>query len=160
MTKFNMDLKFGKIYEKKFAELTKKEYEISDGKTYWDVIIKDDDKKLVYEVKTDRRMNKTNNFCIEYEYNKKPSGINKTMADYWVFIEIIDYNFEDMFADYEYNMYIIKTRDLVELIRTCDEKKKMNGGDGYLSKFYLINKKYFEKYKIDKTKQNIHLGNF
>ena len=159
MTKFNTDIKFGKLYERKFAELTKKEYEISNGKVYWDIIIKDNDKKLIYEVKTDRRMNKTNNFCIEYEYNKKPSGINNTQADYWVFIEIINFNNDNMFGDYDFNIYIIKTKDLKEIIKTS-EKIKMNGGDGYLSKFYLINKKYFEKYKMDKTKENIHLGNF
>ena len=143
---FYNDLEFGKIWELKFANLTNQPYEISEGKTDWDVKINN----IKYEVKTDRLMNKTGNFCIEYEHNYKPSGIFNTSSKYWVFIEIINFNKDNLINyNYDFNLYVIPTKDLKNIILD-DKVSKTKNTTNYtdLTKFYLIKKSYFRKYKI------------
>jgi len=66
-SKFDLDLKFGQIYEKGLKELFK-----GKGKI---------------EVKTERgKWLETGNIAIEYECNGKPSGIDKTESDFWIHI--------------------------------------------------------------------------
>ena len=46
---------------------------------------------LKYEVKTEPTSLKTNNFFIEFEGYKKPSGISTTEADYYIINDTITY---------------------------------------------------------------------
>jgi len=147
---FYRDLEFGKKYEKIFAGLTKCTFVQSIGNKNWDIDLLDNDIHIKYEIKTDKQMNKTGNICIEYICNNKPSGIMTTESEYYIFIEIIDYNFIKGYNhNYEYNMYVVKTDDLKDMINNdVIDKTPRCGGDGFKSKFYLINKRHFEKYKV------------
>jgi hypothetical protein len=61
--KFDIDLKYGQIFENKLSDIFK-------------------NKKV--EVKTERNMwRKTGNIAIEYECRGKRSGISVTQADWW-----------------------------------------------------------------------------
>jgi len=147
---FFKDLNFGKKYEQLFGRLTNCPFINSTAVDQWDIDLTHNDKHIKYEVKTDKQMYKTGNICIEFICNNKPSGIMITEAEYYIFVEIIDYSF--MKGDnynYEYNMYVIKTDDLKDIINNIDiDKTQRRGGDGFKSHFYLINKRHFEKYKI------------
>ena len=64
---FDVDLKFGVIFEKKVNEMFKCKGDI--------------------EVKTERdKWAKTGNICIEIRYKGKPSGLSTTEADTWIHI--------------------------------------------------------------------------
>lgn len=144
---FQKDLIFGKKYENIFAKLTKEKYIQSEGYVHWDIMINN----LKYEIKTDKLINKTKNFCIEFSCNNKLSGISISDADYWVFIEIIDYNelLGDNY-DYKYNMYVIPKKDLINIIENPKIIKKIKTGtENNKNKFYLINKTYFMDYKVN-----------
>ena len=65
-SKFDIDLKYGQVREKRVAEL------LSNDKV---------------EIKTERSWwRKTGNIAIEYEYRGKPSGVDKTDAKWWFHI--------------------------------------------------------------------------
>jgi len=135
---FQNCLKFGNIYEKKLIEFLKLEnYELAPKRVFSDWDIKTHD-GLTYEVKADRYTYKTDNFCLEYEGNKKPSGLSVTKAIYYAYY-VVKPSGEDL--------YIIPVEDLKELIN----KNKFNTrylGNNNLSKCYLIPTKYFEKYLV------------
>ena len=139
MNKFQKDLATGHEYEKrsllylhydthKFIQGYHKEYDLE--------IIKDG-KKIKIEVKSDKQASLTNNLAIEYECNKKPSGITSTTADYWVYFIV--------FEDRE-ECYKIPTEELKELVKDC---KQVSGGDGQRSRLYLINKSIVKDYLIN-----------
>jgi len=94
----------------------------------YDFIIDD----IKYECKYDKLASKTGNICIEFECNNKPSGISTTQSKYYI-IKTYD------------NIYKIKVKKIIKLINN-NNFKIVNGGDGYRSKMYLIDKSYFEKY--------------
>ena len=130
-------LKFGNIYEKKLVEQLKLEnVELAPKKLFSDWDIKTD--KETYEVKADRFTYKTGNFCIEYESNKKPSGLSVTKATIYAYY-VVKPSGEDL--------YIIPVLELKELIK----ENKFNTrylGNNNLSKCHLIPEKYFEKYLV------------
>jgi hypothetical protein len=65
-SKFDIDLKYGQIREKRVANLLGKEQvEIKTERSWW---------------------RKTGNIAIEYEYRGNPSGIDKTEAKWWFHI--------------------------------------------------------------------------
>jgi hypothetical protein len=94
----------------------------------YDFIIDD----IKYECKYDKLASKTGNICIEFECNSKPSGISTTQSKYYI-IKTND------------NIYKIKVKKIKKIIDN-NNFKIVNGGDGYRSKMYLIDKSYFEKY--------------
>jgi len=94
----------------------------------YDFIIDD----IKYECKFDKLASKTGNICIEFECNSKPSGISTTQSKYYI-IKTND------------NIYKIKVKKIKKIIDN-NNFKIVNGGDGYRSKMYLIDKSYFEKY--------------
>ena len=142
MSKFRKDLEFGQNYEKKFIEIMKpKSSKIIGGNfKYWDLEIFEDYKVIKYEIKSDRLAHKTNNLCIEFECNKKPSGITTTQADYYGYFIIKDKD--------EFQLYNIPTKFIRECINNKLYSRTMNGGDGYKSKFYLFDKNIFSEYII------------
>jgi hypothetical protein len=140
MNKFNKDLKFGNEFENKFCSIFKlTDYEIKKGKFLpYDVI--DNTTQIKYEVKADRYTYKTGNICIEFECNNKPSGINTSESDYYIYFVVCPND--------EYDLYKIPTKSIKRRIKTNLYKKVMYGGDNNASKFYLFDKMHFEKFKI------------
>jgi len=94
------------------------------------------------EVKSDRKASRTGNLCIEYENRGRPSGINNTKADYWVYF-IVHKESEEC--------YKIPTKELKEI---CKTSFKTKGGDFGASRMYLINKNKLSKYLIFKKNNN------
>jgi hypothetical protein len=137
---FVADLKFGKAYETKLIEYLKPESFIqSEGNCKgWDLKMINGESTVLYEVKADRLMYKTNNICIEYACSDKPSGIQSTEADVYAIFEVGTNS-----------IYLIPVPVLKLAI--VDEKytRKMAGGDGWRSKFYLFPKILFLDYKKD-----------
>ena len=109
--KFDLDLKFGKIGEKKVAEM------LLDGKI---------------EVKSEKDIwQKSGNLCIEYESYGKPSGIKATESDYW---------FHNLcMGDDIYATIVFRTDTLRKIIASLDYVKTVSGGDHYASRMYLLN---------------------
>ena len=69
-SKFDIDLKYGQVREKRVADLLGKEQvEIKTERSWW---------------------RKTGNIAIEYEYRGKPSGIDKTSSKWWFHILELD----------------------------------------------------------------------
>jgi hypothetical protein len=79
-------LAFGNSYEEILKELIPHQECIQSTKGEYDLILD----SVKYEVKADRFMFKTGNVLIEYESNKKASGISITEADYYAIFEIDD----------------------------------------------------------------------
>lgn len=149
MNSFKKDLEFGKKYELIFAKLTNQIYKQTTGLIPYDIELYYNNEIIKYEVKTDKRTYTTNNFAVEFESNEKPSGISISKADYWLFIEIINYNkSNDDNHNYEFNLYLISTSDLKDLIKFHDFKT-LNVCENGKNKIYLINKKYLSKYYVN-----------
>ena len=109
--KFDLDLQYGKVREKKIAEML-------------------ENKKI--EVKSERDIwQKTGNIAIEYECYGKPSGICSTEADYWFHNLCIG---EDTFAT-----IVFETKSLKRIIDKLDYKRTVSGGDNMASRMYLLN---------------------
>ena len=112
---FDIDLKFGQIYEKALALILQ-------------------DKKL--EVKTERNQWKTTgNIAIElHNHNTdKPSGLSITKADYWVTILVYNYKVE--------SIHILPVKQLKERVKDIVRNgggKIVMGGDFKCSEIALI----------------------
>lgn len=135
---FNSDLLLGKQYELMLLDyIDKDEYtdvELAPNKRFveWDVKVTRGGLEAKYEVKCDRLTAKTGNFCIEYECSGHPSGINTTEANYYAYFVL---------HGTSHDLYLIPVERIRAVISSgC---KKMNGGDGYRSRFYLIPKAVF-----------------
>jgi len=130
-------LKLGAYYEDETVKyyVNKGYTHIKDGNykkkcLEYDIIMSKDNIEIKIEVKSDRMAKKTGNIFIEYESNKKPSGISATKSDIYVYYIIND--------DKDYNAYIIPTIELKEMIEQKKYFKKISGGDGWRSKGYLF----------------------
>ena len=117
---------------------------LSQGKVKeWDIKTIKDDITLYYEVKSETNAFKYNNLCIEFNYNDKPSGINATIADFWIHYAI---------KDRQKNIYVvfkIPTNDLKNMITNKEYHRIVQGGDRNSSSCYLFKMSLFEKYKIN-----------
>jgi hypothetical protein len=139
---FQSDLLLGKKYELLLLDyLPKDEYtdvEFAPNKRFveWDVKLKNGALEAKYEVKSDRITAKTGNFCLEYECSGQPSGISTTQADYYAYF-VIHGN--------DHDLYLIPVSHIKDLVAQ-GAYKKMSGGDGYRSRFYLIPKAVFAEY--------------
>ena len=113
--KFDIDLKFGQIYEQALALILQ-------------------DKKI--EVKTERdTWKKTGNIAIELHNHasNKPSGFSVTKADYWVTILVDDYRVK--------SIHILPVSDLKERVKEIVRSGKgrlVMGGDFKASEMALI----------------------
>lgn len=149
MNKFKNDLLQGQIYEKKcldYLDYDTVEYPPAGKFKDYDLTIikkvEGKDIRTTIEVKSDRQASSTNNLCIEYECNNKPSGLTSTKADIWIYFIV--------FKDYD-ECYKIPTDELKELVKGT---KKVIGGDSNLSKMYLLNKNKLQNYLIYSIKKN------
>jgi hypothetical protein len=139
---FQNDLLLGKKFELLLLDyIDRNEYqevEFAPNKRFveWDVKIVNGMLEAKYEVKADRLTAKTGNFCIEYECSGEPSGISTTQANYYAYFVL---------SGSSHELYIIPVERIKELIGQ-GAYKKMGGGDGYRSRFYLIPKTVFAEY--------------
>ncbi len=141
---FNKDLQFGNKYEKEFLNhINYDSFKISEGnfKPY-DLLVTNNGKTKKVEVKADRLLKKTGNICIEIECNNKLSGISTTESDYYGYFEVLN---DDTNS---YNLYIIPTIKIKELIKNKKYHRTIQGGDRKASKFHLFNKSHFEDFLI------------
>jgi hypothetical protein len=139
---FKNDLKFGKKYEMELLKYLDYDiYKTKDGlfKDY-DLKININQKSITYEVKADRLTYITNNIAIEYECSKKDSGISTTKSDFYAYFIIKPND--------DYDLYIIPTIEIKNLIKLKQYKRVVNGGDNYNSKMYLFNISLFKNYII------------
>jgi len=148
---FISDLKFGQKYEQKLLELLpydtythkvgyskKKDIQEDGFNKNYDLTITKDNKLTKYEVKSDRRAINTMNIAIEFECRNKPSGIMITEADIYAYFIIKP---DDLF-----DLYLIPVEDLKKMITEKKYKRLVNGGDGYLSKMYLMSLNDMQNY--------------
>jgi hypothetical protein len=143
--KWIMDLKRGENGEKVIGEFFKRKgfsvkYNPNKNGDY-DLMIKKGDKVISLEIKTDEYYlkRKTNNMVFEVSCNGKPSGINSTKADYYIYY----FPAEKLF-------YMAKISTIRNILPCCITTF---GGDKNLSKLYLVDRDewvdYFKKEKID-----------
>ena len=86
---FKEDLAHGKVYERiALDSLGSGSVELPPPGAFSDWDFKHND--IAYEVKSDRRCQKTGNLCIEYEHTNKPSGISISKADVWIYYVLYD----------------------------------------------------------------------
>lgn len=142
MTSFSNCLKQGQFYEREtLKHVEYDEYKFSSGIfKEWDIEISLKGEKIYYEVKSETNIFKYGNFCIEYEYNDLPSGVNATTANIWV-----HYAVKDKIKN-QYIIYIIPIDDLRQMIKDKRYIADIRGGDKNKSKFYLFKMGLFEKY--------------
>lgn len=138
---FNSDLEFGENYQKELIKILKpKNYKESVGKfKEYDLVI-NDVMPIYYEVKSDRWAHIYNQFCIEYEYKKSPSGIYNTTADYYAYFMVL--------PDKSYRLYIIPVVDIIDVINKNQYSQIKEGGDGGTAKFYIIDEHHFKNCRI------------
>lgn len=138
---FKADLAFGKWYEKKLIEIIPSDsHIIKDGKFLpYDLELTKGDITSKYEVKADRMTIKTGNVAIEYECYDKPSGITTSEADYYAYFVIK--NNANVF-----DLYLIPTATIKELIAQKKYKRSILGGDLNKSRMYLFDIIHFRDY--------------
>jgi hypothetical protein len=157
-------LAFGNSYEELLKTLIPHKECIQSTSSEYDLML--DGKK--YEVKADRFMFKTGNVIIEYESNKKLSGISVTEADYYAIFELDDKRVSPYLLEKDktkeverrnahletqdvttrhnvsYELYLVPVKDIKELISQKFYKAKISCGYNKLSQCYLFDKFHFE----------------
>ena len=133
---FRKTLAFGNSYEEILKTLIPHTTCIQFVKSEYDLILDG----VKYEVKADRFMFNTGNVLIEYESNKKASGISVTEADYYAIFEIGTFQ-------KGYCLYLIPVQDIKELIKEKTFKRKISCGYNKLSQCYLFDKIHFDKFR-------------
>ena len=100
--------------------------------------------KYKYEIKTDSNFIKYNSVFLEFESNKKESGIKTSKSDYYIFVCPNNENFEII------KLFQIETNILKELITNNKFIIKVSPCKDYYNNTYNINKGYIipEKYLI------------
>jgi hypothetical protein len=139
MSNFIEDLKFGEHWENVFLQHIDFDRYVKKGGKYsdYDLKVYYDGNTTRYEVKADRRTFITNNIAIEFECFNKPSGINKTRANKYVYFEI---------EPGGYVMYIIPVKYINKCIMENKFKREVKGGDFNKSKMYLFDKSIFSRF--------------
>jgi len=92
---------------------------------------------LFYEVKYERMSLKTNNVFIEFESFNKSSGINKTLADFYIIILPID---DDI------NNFLLIDVDMIQ--KLIEEKRYLKIFNSKDKSGYIFNKHIFTRYGL------------
>lgn len=139
---FKEDLLNGQLVEKELIKIlqsrgnTLLEHTINNGcDTRYDIKIESKSKKvLTIEVKDDKMSEFTGNLAIEFQCNKKPSGISVSEADYYAIKTTINNKGvkETMFI-------LIRTQILKQFIAN-NNCRVVSGGDWYRNKMYLVDR--------------------
>jgi hypothetical protein len=128
---FNEDLQSAQRTEVELADLLRLRGKVVyigyNDDFRWDLELTFPDGRFVtVEVKNDMMHERTGNLGVEFEYRGKPSGIDKTWADWWCF------------ALYD-GFWVIKTDKLRQLIADNLHFRVAVGGDpGSNTKMYLF----------------------
>ena len=110
--KFDIDLKFGQIYEEKIRNIFAGKIEVKTERDIW---------------------KKTGNIAIEVRYKGEPSGLSVTEADWW--IHLLTYKNKVEMG------FMFKVSRLKQMIKNKVKKDKvcmMYGGDDNQSELVLI----------------------
>jgi|TARA_R100000149_G_C5804544_1_gene90423 hypothetical protein len=115
--KFDIDLAYGKVREKKVADmLLQSKIEVKSERGNF---------------KNRKSWVNSGNIAIEYECYGKPSGINATESEYWFHnLDIGDETFVTLVFD---------TNSLKKIISKLDSKRSVSGGDNKAARMYLLN---------------------
>ena len=149
---FISDLVLGQYYEQEYIKY--KEFDNvhhPKEKCFKDYDFKNLDTEKSYEVKADRKTQKTGNLFIEFKSRDKPSGISTTKADYWVHFITCENGMQS-------KQYIkIKTNKLKKLIQKYEPEKR-KGGDNFTSLGYIfpigfLKPKYIHNHEINLNAQ-------
>jgi len=125
-------------------------YECSKGNfKEWDLEVYYNRVPIYYEVKSETNAFKYGNLCVEYENNGITSGIDGTLADYWVHYAIKDKEKNI------YDLFIIPTANLRQMIKDKKYYRDIIGGDNKKTKCYLFKMTDLEKYKINTNIINV-----
>jgi|TARA_R110000868_G_scaffold60915_2_gene185488 hypothetical protein len=147
MNKFSGCLTQGKFYENETLQYLNYDlHQFSVGKVKeWDIQTIKDGVITHYEVKSETNAFKYGNLCIEFSYNGSKSGIDATIADYWVHYAVKDK------PNNIYVVFIIPTQELKQMINEKKYFRIIQGGDQNKSGCYLFKMGMFDKYKIVKN---------
>lgn len=141
---FRKDLKEGHDFEDSICEFVQikypKAHRIKGYFKGYDIFVPEKEHKI--ECKFDRGSKETLNIAIEFECNKKPSGIATTEATHWI----------QKYYDNGWKLAIGRVEVFREL---CKGQRIVNGGDGWRSKLYLIPKTLIIKQKGIKIRRPI-----
>jgi hypothetical protein len=142
-------LSHGQHYEKKALDYILYDdikYPDINVRKYYDFEISINGEKIKYEVKADRKASITGNIAVEFECNKRPSGIFTTWAKFYIyFINYMEYD----------ECYIIPVNDLKNICNI--DNRKVRGGDGMRAMMYLVNIEDIKSYKTEKIKENTNI---
>lgn len=137
---FRKDLPIAQATEAEVARLLNKVYNLSLVKTRndnkYDLRMVNHKGEFTFEVKEDFTHARTGNIGLEYECRGKPSGINVSQADYYI------YKIHN--SDNTVEFYMFRTSVLKELIADKKYFRIVNGGDigsnslNYLFKDYIL----------------------
>ena len=109
-SKFDIDLKYGQVREKRVADLLGKEQvEIKTERSWW---------------------RKTGNIAIEYEFRGKPSGIYNTEAKWWFHILELDKK--------EHCMLVFRVSRLKKIVNKYKKTHTKSIGDYKASKCVVL----------------------
>ena len=109
-TKFDLDLEYGQIREKRIEKLLKEsKIEIKTERSWW---------------------RKTGNIAIEYEYRDKPSGIFKTESKWWFHVLELDKK--------EHCILVFRVSRLKKIVNKYKKTHTKNIGDYRASKCVVI----------------------
>ena len=110
---------------KKIQKKYPKAYVVEGYCKEYDIYVPETKKKI--EVKQDKKSNFTGNIVVEIEFDGKPSALQTTEADYWVF------------DDGETYMWVITDR-LRQVVKQFTPVKFIGNGDNKQKLAYLIKK--------------------
>jgi hypothetical protein len=135
---FREDLLLGEKYQRLFLDLIVWEKsEMATGNfSPWDCRVWNGDEEVSFEVKADRKARFSNNIVIEFECSGRPSGINVTQSDYWVYFIVGTGIY-----------YMIPIDELRAAINNQKYTRKVRGGDGYRSQMYLFPAEVFSDFR-------------
>ena len=108
--KFDIDLKYGQLREKKVHDIfSNKKIEVKTERDWWF---------------------KTGNIALEYECNGKPSGINATESDYWIHILAK--------GNKNHCMLVFEVKELKKIVKKYKEQYTRMVGDRNSSKCVIL----------------------
>lgn len=132
---FKEDLQFGKIFEQQVAEkLSSYGFKAENIEGYnkgKDIVV-----PIRIKVKSDRMINKTGNYAIEYRCRGELSGIMTTTAHYWVICN-------------DQRKYLVPVKQLHAKLRKLKEINKLIykiSSDDNKSEMALVPRQYIECY--------------
>ena len=135
---FREDLKFGQMWEDRYQKLMTEKFgdlveKASATKACnYDYAFE----KGIVEVKADRMVSKTGNFFIEFECNKRASGISATKATHYLLIDVV--NEEPYLVDI-HSLISIANETNCRVVSGCENGK---------NKGFLVEKYKLKRFKI------------